>query len=161
MSEQFSSIGIVGKPGDSRVKSTVTALAKHLAARSIEVRVDPRTHALLESGGCQSCETDELRERCDLLIVVGGDGTLLGAARTLAAGGPPLLGINLGRLGFLVDVSPDNMLETLDRTLAGEYEQESRFLLQARIGETPEQAEPSAALSGAASRPSATPCNAG
>ncbi len=63
-----------------------------------------------------------------------GDGTLLGAARSMAATGVPLLGINLGRLGFLVDISPDDMLQTLDQVLAGEYEQEKRFLLEARIG---------------------------
>ncbi len=141
MSNRFSNIGIIGKPGDPRVKSTVTSLARHLEAQQITVWVDVQTHKLVDCDACHPCGTAELRNHCDLLIVVGGDGTLLGAARTLAAGGPPLLGINLGRLGFLVDISPDVMLETVDRTLAGEYEEENRFLLQARVGQTADQAQ--------------------
>jgi NAD+ kinase len=141
MAARFSNIGIIGKPGDTRVKATVTALARYLEARSISVQVERQTHALLDSGRCAACGMDELRNRCELIIVVGGDGTLLGAARALADGGPPLLGVNLGRLGFLVDISPDDMLETLERILGGEYEEENRFLLQARIGPTPQHTE--------------------
>ncbi len=141
MSSRFSNIGIIGKPGDPRVKSTVTSLARHLEAQDITVWVEQQTYKLLDCDACHACGMAELRKHCDLLIVVGGDGTLLGAARTLAAGGPPLLGINLGRLGFLVDISPDVMLETVDRTLAGEYEEENRFLLQARVGQTANRAQ--------------------
>jgi NAD+ kinase len=137
----FSDIGIIGKPRDPRVKSTVASLARHLQAQSIRVRVERQTHELLQDGNCEPCDMAQLRLNCDLLIVVGGDGTLLGAARNLAAGGPPLLGVNLGRLGFLVDISPDQMLAAVDRTLAGEYQEESRFLLQAGIGPTPDRTE--------------------
>ena len=67
------------------------------------------------------------------MIAVGGDGTMLGAARRAARAGAPLLGINRGRLGFLADVSPADMLEAIDPILAGEYDSERRMLLQAEM----------------------------
>jgi NAD+ kinase len=67
--------------------------------------------------------------------VVGGDGTLLHTARALASQNIPILGINLGRLGFLVDLSPDQMTVRLDEILDGQYEQERRFLLEASMGD--------------------------
>lgn len=85
-------------------------------------------------------------EHCDLTIVVGGDGTLLTAARSLAHYHVPLLGINLGRLGFLADISPGDMIESLDEILAGEYLTEERFLLHSHIEREGEQLNASAAF---------------
>lgn len=75
----------------------------------------------------------EIGEHCDLVVTIGGDGTLLQAARCMVDYGVPLLGINLGRLGFLADITPNNMLDTLDLILAGEFQEDHRFLLQAEI----------------------------
>jgi NAD+ kinase len=80
---------------------------------------------------------EDLGRRCDLVVVVGGDGTLLGAARTLAGFGVPLVGINLGRLGFLADVSPDQIEGCLDRILDGAYFEEARWMLSARVEPEP------------------------
>jgi NAD+ kinase len=78
--------------------------------------------------------------------VVGGDGTLLRAARPLAEHSIPLLGINLGGLGFLVDISPNLMLDVVDQVLAGEFEEDHRFLLLAHIGTSVERGTSSLAL---------------
>jgi NAD+ kinase len=77
----------------------------------------------------------DLPKHSDLVIVVGGDGTLLHAARVLSKQNIPLLGINLGRLGFLVDISPDEMIQSLNEILNGQYEQECRFLLEVSMGD--------------------------
>ena len=71
--------------------------------------------------------------RADLIIAIGGDGTLLYAARLVAGHSVPLLGINRGRLGFLTDVSPNSMLEDVDTVLAGRYSEDRRSLLAARL----------------------------
>jgi NAD+ kinase len=74
-----------------------------------------------------------MMEVADLIIAVGGDGSMLTAARVAASAGIPLVGINRGRLGFLADVSPSDKLESLDHILAGEYDSEKRMLLRADI----------------------------
>lgn len=134
MSGPFSNIGIIGKPGDPKVKTTVRTLADHLLGHGLEVTAEVHTHELLESASYAACTLARLGENSDLVIVVGGDGTLLGAARALAPQNVPLLGVNLGRLGFLVDISPERMLDAVDRILAGDFVEERRFLLNAGIG---------------------------
>jgi NAD+ kinase len=146
MSALFPRVGIVGKPGDPKVKATVAALAAYLLEQGVEMTAEVHTRGLLPDGDCRACTLGELGRRSDIAIVVGGDGTLLGAARALAAAGVPLLGINLGRLGFLADVSPDTMRETVAAVLAGDYEEERRFLLEARIGLTAEDGAAELAL---------------
>ena len=83
--------------------------------------------------GVSQVPDDELARDVKLIIAVGGDGTMLFAARQAAVGEIPLLGINRGRLGFLADVSPGDMLDHLDRILTGDYDTEQRMLLQAEI----------------------------
>ena len=134
MNSRFRHIGIIGKPGDDRVGDTVNKLIGYLSAQGMQVCVDPQTAENFPMDGQPGVSLEKMGTDSDLIMVVGGDGTLLGAARSMAATGVPLLGINLGRLGFLVDISPNAMTQTLDQVLAGEYEQERRFLLEARIG---------------------------
>jgi NAD+ kinase len=76
---------------------------------------------------------DAIAERADLVIAIGGDGTLLYAGRLVARHGVPLLGINRGRLGFLTDVMPQDMMDSIDAALAGKLEREERTLLRARL----------------------------
>ena len=78
-------------------------------------------------------DRDSLARQCDLAIVVGGDGTLLNAARSLAEPGVAVLGVNLGRLGFLVDVSPEDMDHALQTILDGDFDEEARTLLHATV----------------------------
>ena len=76
---------------------------------------------------------DELGDRCDIVIALGGDGTMLNAARSLADKDVPLIGINIGRLGFLADISPDKIDTVLDDILSGKHIKEKRFLLEANV----------------------------
>ncbi len=142
MSIPFHTIGLIGKHGDPSVKETLRRLGDHLERKGREVVLEQTTARLLEGDPLPSLPEIQLPNHCDLVIVVGGDGTLLHAARVLARQKAPLLGINLGRLGFLVDISPDRMLPHLDAILDGHYEQEHRFLLEVNMGDesSPEQA---------------------
>jgi len=131
---RFQTIGILGKSSDpGRVGPTLARLVGHLKTRGRAVLCDPTSAALLGLPAVAGLEAEDLGPRCDLAVVVGGDGTLLGAARTLAGHGVPLVGINLGRLGFLADVSPDQIEGCLDRILGGAYVEEARCMLRAQV----------------------------
>ncbi len=130
----FRTVGLFAKPGDSALVPTLATLLDYLQQRGIEARLSPSAAdalALKNSG----MALEKLTANCDLAIVVGGDGSFLSAARRLAPHGIPLVGVNLGRLGFLVDISPEHMEQTLDALLQGHYREEHRFLLEARIGQ--------------------------
>lgn len=142
MTINIKTIGIIAKDNSEAVRDTVRQLVDFLRQKSSEVLFDQSAEGLIENTGCVSRET--LAQQSDLAIVVGGDGTFLSAVRSLADYGTPVLGINLGRLGFLVDISPDTMLEHLQQILDGQYVDESRFLLEAeviRAGETVARAD--------------------
>ena len=131
---QFQTIGIIGKSGEpERVTPTLERLVRHLGERGRTLLCDATSTALLGRPAAEAHSGEDLGQNCDLAVVVGGDGTLLGAARTLAAFNVPLVGINLGRLGFLADVSPDQIEGGLDRILDGAYAEEARCLLSARL----------------------------
>lgn len=137
--QAFKRAGLIGKYGDPGVGGTLAKLSSYLKQRHIEVLLDDGTAQLLPGHGLETGSRDEIGRRCDLVIVVGGDGTLLNAARSLVGFGIPLLGVNLGRLGFLVDISSDEMAQHLDHILAGNYLEEKRLLLHASVergGET-------------------------
>ena len=125
----FQCIGLIGKYGDPSVGETLHALSAYLQSRDLEILLDESTAQVLPDHGLTTASREKLGERCDLVIAIGGDGTMLSAGRSLAAYDSALLGINLGRLGFLTDISPDSMQENLDNILAGEYHVEERFLL--------------------------------
>jgi NAD+ kinase len=130
----FQTVGIIGKQGEApKVRATIERLTAYLASRRVEVRYDATAAILLGLEGDQVLDASELGARCGLAVVVGGDGTLLAAARLLASSSVPLVGINLGRLGFLADVSPDEIETCLDRILEGEFDAEERFLLSTRV----------------------------
>ncbi len=131
--QAFKRAGLIGKYGDPGVGGTLKKLSGYLQQRRIEVLLDEGTAQLLPGHGLETGSRDEIGRRCDLAIVVGGDGTLLNAARSLVSFGIPLLGVNLGRLGFLVDISSDEMMQRLDDILAGHYLEEKRLLLHASV----------------------------
>lgn len=142
MTINIKTIGIIAKDDSEAVKHTVSQLVDFLRQKSSAVLFDQSAEGLIENTDCVSRET--LAQQSDLAIVVGGDGTFLSAVRSLADYGTPVLGINLGRLGFLVDISPDNMLDNLQQILDGQYVDESRFLLEAEVirsGKTVAQAD--------------------
>jgi NAD+ kinase len=125
---------LVGRFADARVAESAAVLLAHLAARGVRVLVS--RHADVDSslaGLVTRVAEDQFGERADLVIAVGGDGTMLYAARLVARHGVPLIGINRGRLGFLTDVMPQDMLPSVDAALAGEVEKDERPLLTAEL----------------------------
>lgn len=126
----FKTIGIVCKRDDDRIIATVRNLFDYLATKGCKVLVDETGGQLL---GIAGVALEDFAQNIDLAIVVGGDGTLLHVGRFMANHGIPVLGVNLGRLGFLVDVSPDDVETILDEVLAGNYYEEQRTLLKASV----------------------------
>ncbi len=128
----FEHIGVIVKNGDPRIHDTVSALLLDLRNRAVTVHLD-QSLGTVGFADAQLLPRNALGEQCDLVIVVGGDGTLLDAARSLAHFGIPLLGVNVGRLGFLVDIYPEDMPAQLDAVFSGQYQIEYRNMLHGRI----------------------------
>jgi NAD+ kinase len=128
----FRTIGIVTKTEDERVKNALDGLLRYLRQRELPALIESQSAALLGDEQVPAAELEELGRRCELVIVIGGDGTLLRAARALAGQKVRVLGINLGRLGFLADISPCDINRHLDAILAGQFQEEPRFLLHAQ-----------------------------
>jgi NAD+ kinase len=133
MSHSFKSIALVGNAEDLRVAECMLSLTGHLRARGLAPLVDPGVSLAFAPGSVVPCPEETFATRADLIIAIGGDGTLLYAARLVAGDAVPLLGINRGRLGFLTDVSPNSMLEDVDTVLSGRYTEDRRSLLAARL----------------------------
>lgn len=134
----FKNIGLIVKHNDPRVAETLRRLTDYLSPRLESVYVDDEADDLPELD-VPVVNRATIAERCDLAIIIGGDGTFLNAARSLRETDIKLLGINMGRLGFLADVVPREMTVALDRILSGDFEEEERFLLDAQVvrdGET-------------------------
>jgi NAD+ kinase len=125
---------LVGRFADSRVAESVSALLPSLKARCAQVLVidDGELPAWL-NGDVVRLPEEQIAQRADIVIAIGGDGTLLYAARLVARHGVPLLGINRGRLGFLTDVMPQDMVVAIDAALDGKLASEERTLLRARV----------------------------
>jgi NAD+ kinase len=135
MSRQFNKIGIIGKHGDPNRGGTLSDLLAYFGKHEAEILLDKKSlgSVIENSENYSFVDRQTMGESCDLIIVVGGDGTLLNAARDLVDYQVSLLGINLGRLGFLADVTPSELEETLDQICSGNYKEDRRSLLQARV----------------------------
>jgi len=128
---KFSKAGVIVKKGDDGATQTLNEVLAALAEHSIEAVIEHNAKPLLP--GIDAVSTEEIGKTCDLALVIGGDGTLLYAARELVDHGVPIVGINRGRLGFLVDVPPTDDLEQLKLILSGDYYAEERIILETRI----------------------------
>jgi NAD+ kinase len=133
MSHSFKSIALVGNAKDLRVAECMLSLTGHFHSRGVHTLIDPAVRLAFAQGTVEICPEQAFATRADLIIAIGGDGTLLYAARLVAGHAVPMLGINRGRLGFLTDVSPASMIEDLDTVLAGRYSEDRRSLLAARL----------------------------
>jgi len=133
MPHSFQSIALVGNAKDLRVAECMLGLAAHFHARGVPVLVDPSVGLAFKADSVVLCPEQSFATRADLIVAIGGDGTLLYAARLVAGHSVPLIGVNRGRLGFLTDVSPSCMLEDVDSVLAGRYSEDRRSLLAARL----------------------------
>ncbi len=131
--QKFNNVGLVARVGSPLVLDSLVTVEDFLQSQSVNVFVEQPAATMLDNRGQQVCTLEEMGECCDLVIAVGGDGNILGAARALAPHGVPLLGINRGRLGFLADVSPDEIALRVGEVLAGNYKIEEHFLLEAEL----------------------------
>ena len=130
MPREFNNIALIGLYTDARVAEPMQMIAEHLTKAGITaLAVGDDARAL----GVEQVDEASVRTAADLIIAVGGDGTMLYAASLAGQQDVPLLGINRGRLGFLTDVSPAEMLESLDQILSGDYSMESRLRLEAAL----------------------------
>ena len=129
----FKCVGVITKQGDAQLIDTLSGLVKHLSSKSLDILLDESAGNMSPGVNVDVVSRDELGQRCDLVIVIGGDGSFLDAACSLVDSQVPIMGVNRGRLGFLVDVSPEDMFATLDQVLSGIYKEERRFVLEAEI----------------------------
>ena len=130
---KFGVAALIGKSDADRIAETLTELYELLLKRGLRVIVETDCVPFIGGASPESGSLSELGERCDFAVVVGGDGTLLAAARSLVPFDVPLIGVNLGRLGFLVDISPADIATHLDDVLEGRYSEEERFILGASV----------------------------
>jgi NAD+ kinase len=131
------SIGILTKPKFPEVKPTLQAVVSWLRERHIDVVLDATSASLLgEQGGMQKTQ---LATKADVLLVLGGDGTMLNAARLAAERSVPILGVNMGGLGFLTEVRLEHLYPSLERVFANDFVLDERLMLNAHVhrhGET-------------------------
>jgi NAD+ kinase len=123
---------LIGRFSDARVAESALTLLPHLKQRGIRVYL-PEGDPLVAPDLVVRIPEEEIAARADLVIAIGGDGTLLYAARLVAHRGVPLIGVNRGRLGFLTDVLPQDILESVDAAIDGRCERDERALLEARL----------------------------
>jgi NAD+ kinase len=129
---QIKTIGIMSKPKKPEVREIVPQLVHWLHERSIQVLIDKETGSALN--GSEKCVTrNDMPSRADLIIVLGGDGTLLATARVLNRKPVPLLAVNLGGLGFLTVITRDELFPTLERVVAGDFRTERRVQIEAEV----------------------------
>ncbi len=133
MQKLFKTIGVIGKHSDPRIAETISNLHHFLHQQDYRVIVDSKSAKLLPALSIDSSDIASLAASCDLVIAIGGDGTFLAATRAIVKYDIPLVGINLGRLGFLVDISPEQIHFKLNSILQGNYLEEQRYLLHAKI----------------------------
>lgn len=123
-------IGIVSKAGRSEPIEILKDFLPWLNNKGLEVFLDTETAALLKMKGYPCSEMPSL---VDMIVVLGGDGTMLNAARLVCEKGVPILGVNLGGLGFITEVRKEELSDAMDKTLSGEYSIEDRMMLTAHI----------------------------
>ena len=126
-------VGIVAKPDAPRAPEVVTRLVDWLTERGIDVTLEKETAGIVPAVRATAANKAELPGLSDLLIVLGGDGTLLSMARAVGDLGVPILGVNLGGLGFLTATTLDEMLPSLQAAVEGRMVVEDRLMLVARV----------------------------
>lgn len=128
----FQRIGLIGRTSIEGISEPITNLINFLGAQGCEVTVETQTSSILSQNNIKTADKGDLCKGVDLIIVVGGDGSLLNAAHIAAPHGVPVLGVNRGTLGFLTDINPEN-LEPISEILNGNYIEERRFMLKADV----------------------------
>ena len=137
MHTKFKKIALIGKYMNQSalqlMQRDLADLANHLADKAIEVWIEENTAQHAELTGFKTAPLESIGCKVDLVIVMGGDGTMLSVARSLIDDDVPLVGINRGRFGFLTDLRVEDMLVQIDRILAGDFIKEPRVMLVAKV----------------------------
>jgi NAD+ kinase len=133
MVSRFRHAALVGKYQAQGIRGVLEEIAHFLVRQGLEVSLEQQTAQSTGITDHGALTTDELGRHCDLAVVVGGDGTMLGIARQLARHGTPLVGINQGRRGFITDVPIDQFAQALAPMIAGDYEEERRSMLTGTV----------------------------
>ena len=123
-------VGICVKPGEREFAELVRELEKWLVERNLEVLPDAEAGRWTSASGLRR---EEIAERADLIVVLGGDGTLLSVTRSLAERDAPVLSVNLGTLGFLAEIAPEDLFPTLEAVLAGRFRIEDRMRFEVEV----------------------------
>ena len=135
---EFKRIGLVGRPGHSGVITSMSRLIAFLGSKNLSIMMDDATSELMENTTAEVGSRMQLSASCDLVVVVGGDGSMLNVAKHVASEGVPVIGINRGNLGFLTDILPGEIETQFDEVLAGKFTVENRFLLDVVLNDTKE-----------------------
>ena len=133
MANPFRHAALVGKYQAQGIRGVLEEIAQFLNRQGLEVSLERQTALNTGIDGYGALTPQELGRECDLAVVVGGDGTMLGIARQLAQYGTALVGINQGRLGFITDVNINQYAEALAPMIAGDYEEERRTMLEGGV----------------------------
>ena len=127
----FKNIAIISKISDSSVKDSLDAVVNFLNKKSISYFLDQNSCLLLKNKKETSIE--EIKKKCDMAFIIGGDGTLLRSAQDLSKADIPICGINRGRLGYLVDISPNHIEENLESIFSDDFTIDERISLEGTI----------------------------
>ena len=133
MASRFRHAALVGKYQAPGIRGVLEEIARFLVGQGLAVSLEQQTAQSTGIDAWPALGPDEIGRECDLAVVVGGDGTMLGIARRLARYGTPMVGINQGRLGFMTDVALDGFSAVLAPMLAGEFEDERRSMLEGQV----------------------------
>lgn len=133
MTAGFKKIGLFGRTKRDGSRETIVSLIDYLASSQYETYIEAETASNIAISHLPVLSSETIGQHCDLLIVIGGDGSLLQAARSVVDYDTPILGINRGRLGFLTDIHPNQVTIKVGEVLAGQYREERRFFLTAQV----------------------------
>lgn len=129
----FNRIGLITNSGVKAIQTTLNELVVYLGSRNRQIVLDQCCSDLISDHQFEVFEAEELGKHCDLVIAIGGDGTMLMAAHILCDFDVPLLGVNLGHVGFLADIPADDIANSMDEILNGHYVEDVRFLLRGQV----------------------------
>ena len=134
---QFKNIALVGKypslEDAKHIHDQLNVLVDYLKKNNHQIFIESKTQQQAKLEGLESIALNDMTQHADLVIVIGGDGTMLGVARSVVDANIPLVGINQGRFGFLADLNIDSMLKNVELILKGDFLEDKRILLQADI----------------------------
>ena len=133
MPPAFKTVAVIGRYNTAEIAESLLGLAGLLQQRGCKVLIEKETAANIGKNGFATGDYAAIGAEADLAVVLGGDGSMLSAARHLAVHGVPLVGVNQGRLGFMTDIARDEMLAGVQQLLDGRFSIESRVLLEAEV----------------------------